>query len=195
MPPKAEAALPKAKLNALEANQKQWGIGGAASPQAAQAASSGSTGGAPKGRGDYSQYRLLNDHGVPAADGPRGMGRAGVCVCKGQGAPLGLVGSQLERPHARCAPRPGRCCIPPPSLRCRQRQSPSVLRAQARKPLRFNSPRIPRVLRRPLPWSPRGDRSQAKLCTKRAWRAAGREENGGFWWICSGLYGLARQSG
>ena len=87
VPPKAEAALPKAKLNALEANQKQWGIGGAASPQAAQAASSGSTGGAPKGRGDYSQYRLLNDQVSRPRTVPRGMGRAGVCVCKGQGAP------------------------------------------------------------------------------------------------------------
>jgi len=105
VPPKAEAALPKAKLNALEANQKQWGIGGAASPQAAQAASSGSTGGAPKGRGDYSQYRLLNDQvsrprTVPAAwAAPASVSAKAKVPPRPRRQPTGEA-------HARCAPRP-----------------------------------------------------------------------------------------
>jgi hypothetical protein len=102
-PPKAEAALPKAKLNAVEANQKQWGIGGAASPQAAQAASSGSAGGAPKGRGDYSQYRLLNDQVSPPRMVPAAWAAPASVSAKAK-VPTHPRRQPTAEAHARCVP-------------------------------------------------------------------------------------------
>ena len=107
--------------------------------------------------------------------------------------PLGLVGSQLERPTP-AAPRALTLLHPAAQPSMPAATEPKRVEGASKEATEVQlSPHSPRAAA-PLPWSPVRQKP-GKLCTKRAWRAAGREENGGFWWICSGLYGLARQSG